>query len=102
MFAVVAAAGAASLEVGSVSVSAPAEEPLIAHFVCGVRAACLCSACTGICCQRMLCSSRGAFVLTPLKGAGWREQTDWLEMGMEGWKVNRTCSHVQSHLLNGN
>lgn len=33
MFAVVAAAGAASPEVGSGSVSAPAEEPLIAHFV---------------------------------------------------------------------
>lgn len=33
MFAVVAAAGAASPEVGSGSVSVPAEEPLIAHFV---------------------------------------------------------------------
>lgn len=33
MFAVVAAAGAASPEVGSVWMSAPAEKPLIAHFV---------------------------------------------------------------------
>lgn len=26
-------------------------------------------------------------------------RADWLEMGMEGWEINRTCSHVQSHLL---
>lgn len=95
MFAVVAAAAAASPEVGSVSVSvsAPAAEPLTAGLCAG--GGCAFALCP--CCQRLLCSSWGAFVPILVMG-----RAGWLEMGMEGWKINRTCGHVQSHLLNGN
>lgn len=43
----------------------------------------------------------GSVCADPAEGSG-MERADWLEMGMEGWKVNRTCTHVQLHLLNGN